>query len=400
MEFLTEYGLFLAKTITFVIAVGVVIALIMSASMKNHSHDRGQLEITKINDKFDALAHAVKEAILPDDVLKSEDKEKKRLEKLEKKKLKAQLKSKKSSKLSSEQATKQDSSDKEDVSDVVKDDKQQDGDVAVEMQEESTKADSAAKDPDTKKRVFVTDFDGDIKASATDELRQVISAILSIATEKDEVVIRLESPGGMVHSYGLAASQLKRITSKNIPLTICVDKVAASGGYMMACVANKIVSAPFAVIGSIGVLAQLPNFHRLLKKHDVDYEQFTAGEYKRTITMFGENTEKGRQKFTEELEDTHVLFKDFIKQNRPVVDVESVATGEVWYGSRAIERNLIDQIETSDQYLFNLKDDADLYEVNYTQKKSLPEKLGFSAEAALDRLLYRWVQRFSNKHYL
>ncbi|VUD47338.1 putative protease SohB [Thalassocella blandensis] len=395
MEFLTEYGLFLAKTITFVIAVGVVIALLVSASMRNHTQEKGHLEIVKINDKFDALAHAVKEAILPDDVLKSEDKEKKRQEKLDKKKLKAELKAKKAdAKQSKSPVGEGDEAHASESSDSEPSPEQDTGAATLT----STKAATPASQ--NKKRIFVTDFDGDIKASATDELRQVISAILSIATENDEVVVRLESQGGMVHSYGLAASQLKRITNKNIPLTICVDKVAASGGYMMACVADKIVSAPFAVIGSIGVLAQLPNFHRLLKKHDVDFELFTAGEYKRTITMFGENTEKGRQKFTEELEDTHVLFKDFIKDNRPIVDVEKVATGEVWYGTRAIEQKLIDQIDTSDQYLFNAKDDAELYEVNYTQKKSLPEKLGISAEAALDRVVTRWLQRFNTKTHV
>lgn len=395
MEFLTEYGLFLAKTITFVIAVGVVIALIVSAGMKNNSPERGQLEIVKINEKFDALAHAVKEAILPEDVLKSEDKERKRLEKLEKKKLKAELKTKKAGAKSADKAADADKG----VSNVVKQETTESAD-AVSVAEPDSAA-SAQNDEDApKKRIFVTDFDGDIKASATEELRQVISAILSIATVNDEVVVRLESQGGMVHSYGLAASQLKRITDKNIPLTICVDRVAASGGYMMACVANKIVSAPFAVIGSIGVMAQLPNFHRLLKKHDVDFELFTAGEYKRTVTMFGENTEKGRQKFTEELEDTHVLFKDFIKDNRPIVDIEKVATGEVWYGLRAMEQQLIDKIETSDQYLFNAKDDAELYEVNYTHKKSLPEKLGISVEAAVDRVVTRWLQRFNNKTHV
>ena len=245
----------------------------------------------------------------------------------------------------------------------------------------------------------MTDFHGDIKASATEELREVVTAILSVASDDDEVVVRLESQGGMVHSYGLASSQLRRITSRNIPLTICVDKVAASGGYMMACVGQKILCAPFAIIGSIGVLAQLPNFHRLLKKHDVDYEMFTAGEYKRTITMFGENTDKDREKFTEDLEDTHVLFKDFIRENREQVNIDDVATGEVWFGTRALERNLVDAIGTSDQYLYDLKDDADIFEVQFTQKKSIPEKLGISVEHGIDRLATRWWQRFNSRYF-
>lgn len=246
--------------------------------------------------------------------------------------------------------------------------------------------------------MFVTHFDGDIKASETQELREVITAILSIAKPSDEVVVCLESPGGMVHGYGLAASQLARITEKNIPLTVCVDKVAASGGYMMACVANKIVAAPFAVIGSIGVVAQIPNFHRLLKKHDVDYEMLTAGEYKRTLTMFGENTEKGRQKFVEDLEETHDLFKDFIRQHRSVVDVDKVATGEIWFGTKALEEKLIDAVQTSDAYLFDKKDSADLFEINYVHKRTVMEKLGINAEASLERVIGKLWQKATTRY--
>ncbi len=226
-------------------------------------------------------------------------------------------------------------------------------------------------------------------------MREEISTVLTLAKPTDEILVKVESGGGMVHSYGLASSQLARITQKNIPLTVCVDKVAASGGYMMAGVANKIVAAPFAIIGSIGVVAQLPNFHKLLKKNDIDYEMFTAGEYKRTVTMFGENTEKGRAKFVEELEDTHVLFKEFVNEHRPQVDIAEVATVEVWFGRRAKEVKLIDEIQTSDEYLFAQAETADIYQVEFTHKKSLPEKLGFAAQAAVDRLLMTWWERLN-----
>jgi serine protease SohB len=182
----------------------------------------------------------------------------------------------------------------------------------------------------------------------------------------------------------LASSQLARITNKEIPLTVCVDKVAASGGYMMACVANKIVAAPFAILGSIGVVAQLPNFHKLLKKNDIDYEMFTAGEFKRTVTMFGENTQKGREKFVEDIEDTHVLFKDFVSEHRPQVDIAQVATGEVWFGRRAKDVNLVDLLQTSDEYLLDQVETADIFEVEYTVKKSLPEKMGLAAQVAFE----------------
>jgi serine protease SohB len=250
-----------------------------------------------------------------------------------------------------------------------------------------------------KKRVYVLDFHGDIKASATDELRESITAVLSLAEPADEVVVRLESPGGLVHGYGLAASQLARITQKKIPLTVCVDKVAASGGYMMACVADKIVAAPFAVLGSIGVVAQLPNFHRVLKKHDVDYEIFTAGEYKRTVTMLGENTEKGRRKFMEDLEDTHVLFKEFVGEHRPAVNVDEVATGEIWFGRRALEKNLIDLISTSDEYLTAMHPQADIVVVRYEHRKRIQDRVGLAAARAFETAFEHTLARLARREW-
>jgi serine protease SohB len=231
------------------------------------------------------------------------------------------------------------------------------------------------KNPTEKKHVYVIDFVGDIRASAVENLREEITAILSIATPKDEVIVRLESPGGMVNTYGLAASQLQRIRDKHIPLTVIVDKVAASGGYLMACVAHKILAAPFAIIGSIGVVAQLPNFHRLLKKKEIDYELITAGEYKRTLTMFGENTDKAREKFQEQIQDIHDHFKQFIHKNRGIVNLPEVATGEYWLASKALELKLVDELTTSDDYLLTQSHTADIYHVQYCVKKSVGSRL-------------------------
>src|SRR5690554_6020942 len=312
--------MFLAKVVTLVVAFVIILSLLVSS--KQRGPDKGYIEVVKLNDTFDEYTDIIKSEVLDPQTLKAEQKLKKKTEKRQQKDKKRELKS-------------------------------------------AAASDSENPTDNTPKRLFVLDFDGDIKASANANLREEITAILGVATERDEVVVKLESGGGMVHSYGLPASQLTRITERKIPLTVCVDKVAASGGYMMACVANKIVAAPFAILGSIGVLAQLPNFHRLLKKNDVDFEMFTAGEYKRTVTMFGENTPKGREKFIEELEDTHVLFKEFVSEHRPQVDISKVATGEVWYGRRALEVNLVDELCTSDEYLLKQIDAADIYEVSY-----------------------------------
>lgn len=326
VEFFSEYGLFLAKTVTWVVAIGLVLAMIAAAAQKRRKPSDGEIEVESLNDHFTELKETLEDHILDEHRLKQ-------IHKAQKKQEKEEAKARK-------KAAKSDTQEEED-----------------------------------RKRIFVIDFDGDIQASEVDKMRQEVTAVLTLAKATDEVVVRLESPGGLVHGYGLAASQLERIRRKQIPLTVCVDKVAASGGYMMACIANKIVAAPFALIGSIGVVAQIPNFHRLLKKNDIDYEVLTAGDYKRTLTMFGENTDKGREKFVEELEDTHALFKEFVSDYRSDLDIEKVATGEVWFGRRAISNGLIDQIETSDDYLVNAADEADIYKVSYQVKQSLQERL-------------------------
>ena len=326
MEFLADYAGFLARTVTVVVAILVVLAAVAALRGRNRARG-GQLEVRKLNEFFTGLRERLEQDLL------------------DKHELKARRKT------------------------------------------EAKAAKAAKKAGGHKPRVYVLDFDGDIRASAVEHLRHEITALLSVATPKDEVVLRLESPGGMVHGYGLAASQLVRIRQAGVPLTVCVDKVAASGGYMMACIGDRILSAPFAVLGSIGVVAQIPNLHRLLKKHDVDYEVLTAGEYKRTLTVFGENTEKGRQKFQEDLELTHVLFKDFVSRYRPQLDIDQVATGEVWLGQAALGRQLIDELRTSDEYLSERAREADIYLLHFAQKKSLQERVGMAASSTLDGVL-------------
>lgn len=329
MEFLSSYGLFLAKSATVVVAIALVIGLIASVSQRNKKQAEGHIEIERLHERFEDWEDLMQFHLHDEASYKKMHKEKKKTAKREKK----------------------------------------------------GKGEAAA----GRKRLFVVDFDGDIQASDVELLRHEISAILTVATPDDEVLLRLESPGGMVHSYGLAASQLQRIRDKGVQLTIAIDRVAASGGYMMACIGNKLLAAPFAVIGSIGVVAQLPNFHRLLKKHEVDVELHTAGEFKRTLTMIGENTDEGRKKFIEELEETHILFKEFVKENRPQLNIEEIATGEVWYGRRALEKSLVDAIQTSDDYLLSRRADSDIFQVKYRLKKSIAERVGVATQGAVDR---------------
>jgi serine protease SohB len=333
LELFSEYGLFLAKTVTLLLALIVLIVVVVGVGQKQRRSDRGHIEIRSVNDVIEAVGQTLKQAVLNPEALKQELKD-------EKKRLKLQAKDQKKALRSDEQK---------------------------------------------RQRIFVLDFDGDVQASAVEQLREEITAVLSIATSSDEVVVRLESPGGMVHSYGLAASQLSRIVTKDIPLTIAVDKVAASGGYMMACIANKIIAAPFALLGSIGVVAQIPNFHRLLKNKDIDVEVLTAGEHKRTLTMFGENTDKGREKFREELEDVHTLFKDFITEHRPQVNITEVATGEAWYGRRALTHQLVDELKTSDEYIVDKCITCDVFRVKYIEDRSRVDQVMERFSALLTR---------------
>ncbi|TFF14059.1 protease SohB [Pseudomonas sp. BCA14] len=340
MDFLAEYASFLAKTVTLVVAILVVLISFAALRSKGRRKSAGHLQVSKLNEFYKGLRERLESSVLDKDQLK-----------------------------------------------------------ALRKSESKTEKKTSKKKPEAKPRVFVLDFDGDIKASATESLRNEITALLSLATPKDEVVLRLESGGGMVHSYGLASSQLARIRQAGVPLTVCIDKVAASGGYMMACIGEKIISAPFAILGSIGVVAQLPNVNRLLKKHDIDFEVLTAGEYKRTLTVFGENTEKGREKFQEDLDITHQLFKNFVSRYRPQLAIDEVATGEVWLGVAALDKQLVDELQTSDEYLATKAKTAEVFHLHYAERKSLQERVGLAASGSVDRVLLTWWNRLTQQRF-
>ncbi len=316
-EFFASYGIFLAKSLTIIGTILITFGGILAMATRNKLKTKEKLDIINLSKHYRKLKDQINGEIL-------DKKELKILTKIEKEKNKVKTNNEK---------------------DLIRG------------------------------RLFVIDFLGDIRASAVENLREAITAILSIANAEDEILVTLESSGGTIHGYGLAASQLQRIRNHGIHLTVAVDKVAASGGYMMACVANKIIAAPFAIIGSIGVIMQLPNFHRLLKKYSVDYEQIMAGTYKRTLSLFGENTQEGRDKMQQEVNEAHQLFQNFIALHRPTVNIENLATGETWYGTKAREIRLIDEILTSDDYLMEASIDRKIFKIVHSTKKSMVEKL-------------------------
>jgi serine protease SohB len=327
MIFLETYGYFLICTITIVLAILAVIGGILVLAGRAKEKGQGYLSVKHLNAKYDELKDHLNEEMLSKSELKT----------------------------------------------------------LTKAQKKQKKAAKTAKD-EAKPRLFVLRFEGDMQASGVNSLTQTINAIILIAKKHDRVLACIESPGGVVHGYGLAASQIQRLIDAKLHVTAAIDKVAASGGYMMACVANQIISAPFAIIGSIGVVAQLPNFSRWLKKKDIDFEQLTAGQYKRTLTLFGENTDEGREKMQEEINETQVLFKSHVGTHRPNANMDTVATGEHWYGTQALDLQLVDHIQTSDSYLLDQQKDYNLYEIEYKMKQKLSKRFALGANALLTHI--------------
>ncbi|MDQ1214769.1 protease SohB [Pantoea anthophila] len=342
MDFISTYGLFLAKAVTLVVAVAAIVMIVMNAALRKRSQS-GQLRLTHLGDDYQQMKDDLQLAKMKPQAQKVWLKNHKKSEKL---KAKAE-----------KQAAKQ-------------------GARGAE-----------------KPTLYVLDFKGSMDASEVTSLREEISAVLAVQQPGDEVLLRLESPGGVVHGYGLAASQLQRLRDHGLRITAAVDKVAASGGYMMACVADRIVAAPFSIIGSIGVVAQIPNFNRLLKRNDIDIELHTAGQYKRTLTLFGENSEEGREKFQQDLDETHLLFKQFVHQMRPSLDIDKVATGEHWYGRQALDLGLIDEIGTSDDLIIRQMDHFNVLGVHFARRRKMMDRFTHSAGSVAERLLLKLWQR-------
>jgi serine protease SohB len=354
LEFLAEYGLFLAKAVTVLGVILVVIGALFSSKQK--LEQSGSIKTQHINKVLKLMKDQINDVLLTDEqhkqVAKAEKKAEKDKKKLEKKKAK---KAKNSKNLKTE-------------------------------------------DEDDSSRLFVLDFDGDKEGSEVESLRREVTALLSVANKNDQVFVRVESPGGMVHTYGLAAAQLERIKGAGLHLTISVDKVAASGGYLMACIADKLIAAPFAIVGSIGVLVEITNFNRLLKKHDIDVEMLTAGEYKHTISMLGEITPEAREKTILELAAVHEMFKNFVSKYRPQLDISKVATGEYWHGSQAIELQMVDELITSDEYLCKKCDEEiDVFEISFKQKETIGDRLGISLSTTIDRVSQALLKQLNKR---
>jgi serine protease SohB len=341
-DWLSNFGLFLAQVLSLVVIIGLVVAVL--ARVRGESADRTRLRLDELNHARDYRRRRLTLAA-------SEPGARKRL-------------------------------------------------VKAFRREDKVRDKSGRKGEGERRPIaWVIDFHGDIRASATGRLAEEVSALIDAADEGDEVIVRLESAGGLVHAYGLAAAELDRLREAGLKTTVCVDKVAASGGYLMACGADQLRAAPLAVVGSIGVVAQIPNVHRLLKRHDIDVEVLTAGRYKRTLTVLGENTEEGREKFVEDLEGIHELFKQHVAERRPGLDVEAVATGETWYGREALTRGLVDALGTSEAYLMERMKEARVIRLRLEPRRRLADRVGAAVSAGVERAVERGLEALENSRW-
>jgi serine protease SohB len=334
LEVVLEYALFLAQAVTVVVAVGAI-AIIIAATARKGGQSADGIQVERLNDAFDDLIRPLRKAALTGKAYKT----------------------------------------------------------AVKSEKKSHKEAQKKAEEEPRPRIYVLDFKGDMRASAAGNLRHEVSAILGLARKGDTVLLRLENSGGLVHEHGHAASQLARLKDHGLELVVAVDKVAASGGYMMACIGTQILAAPFAVLGSIGVLAQIPNVNRLLEERGVDVEMFKGGEFKRTVTMLGKNTNEDRARFQQEIDETHVLFKQFVAEHRPGLDLARVATGEHWFGKDALGLALCDALGTSDEWLMARREESDLLHVRYRRKEPIARRLAHAVEDAPARALERVMEK-------
>lgn len=383
MAYFFEFILFVAKTGTIIVAF--IVALLFLASLRNNQQQSGgKIEFKDLGERYQQIKEGFlefKHSDLDDKDFKAE------LEREESREKQAEaLENASESEAESASEERSETVSETAPENIVKEGKEdKEGDQRDKRDKKSQvskapfwqfwKREKEKSKPKKAETLYVLEFDGDIQAEEVRSLREEVSALLQIAEKGDEVLIRLKSPGGAVNGYGLAASQLVRIRDKGLHLTVAVDEVAASGGYLMASVAHKILAAPFAIVGSIGVVAEMPNFHKLLEKYNIDYEQFTAGEYKRTVSMFGENSEAAKEKFRAELNEIHHIFKDFVQQYRPQLEIEQIATGEYWLAVKALELGLVDELKTSDSYILESMKNKNVYTIQYVEKSSVRQGL-------------------------
>lgn len=233
-----------------------------------------------------------------------------------------------------------------------------------------------------RKTAVLLSFNGDINATEVIEFGRAVSMIVQMKDLVSEVYIIINSGGGVVNGYGLLASEIERLHYSEIETYALIDQVAASGGYMAACVANHVVAAPFAYIGSIGVVSEMPNFNQILSDNGINIEQHTAGKSKRTVTPLGKITDEDRNEFKKKLERIHRSFINHVSHYRNINDADEnknsiIFSGDYWIAEETVELELglVDEISTSQEFLLDKMKEYNIIEITFQENKTKKSKL-------------------------
>ena len=160
------------------------------------------------------------------------------------------------------------------------------------------------------------------------------------------ILVRIDSPGGGVAPSQEIYDALKRAREKGKPVVASIGSLGASGGYYIACAADKIVADPGSVTGSIGVIMQFPVIRDLLRKLGIDYEVIKSGEFKDIASPLRPMTDKERRLLKEVILDVYSQFVDVVAESRglPKDSVLKIADGRILSGRQAYELGLVDTL--------------------------------------------------------
>jgi len=163
------------------------------------------------------------------------------------------------------------------------------------------------------------------------------------------IVLRVNSPGGSALASDLIWRELE-ITKKEKPLVVSMGNLAASGGYYIACNANKILAEPTTITGSIGVFGMIPNVSTLAGRMGINAEQVGTNRQSLGYSPFEPMSDDFHKVVKESIEDIYATFVDRVSKGRNMTfaQVDSIAQGRVWTGVEALENGLVDQLGSLD----------------------------------------------------
>ncbi len=248
-------------------------------------------------------------------------------------------------------------------------------------------------------RLAVLRFQGlrDLNASGDQRLSEAIDEVLVNRDHFEEAVVIIDSPGGTTHGYGHAYALLERLSASGLKVTACIDRIGASGGYLMALPADRILAGPFAIVGSVGVVAGIPNVKRLLEEKGVSYRLFVAGDKKRVVHFADDDGPEVREYMDEKLAGIHTQFLQAVEKHRgDRVKLDEVRSGDHWSAEESVEKGLglVDELQTSAEYLLERNREVAL--VMIERRVDITERFaGYLAarlSARVASLFTRWLR--------